>query len=323
MVKTSGKGFAVGLKRLVEPKVLNNTVQKVSGASKNFLLNICVAIILVGVSFVIISPILAVISRAIMDPMDAINPLIYLIPQNFTWQNINDAILVMDYWNTLGRTLAFSLGFALLHVVITSLVGYGFARFKFPGSGPLFALVIISIVVPVQTYMVPMFLNFRFFLGSGNINLIGSLWALGLLTLTGVGLRSGLYIYIFRQFFRGLPKEIEEAAFIDGAGPFRTYLQVMIPNATPAIITVLLFAFVWHYNDTFYTSLLMPNNRLLSVLLIGLGPNFQAIFNERSPILAQMVVFAGVMLAIIPILTIYMFLQRYFVEGLERSGIVG
>ncbi|MCL2016213.1 MAG: carbohydrate ABC transporter permease [Defluviitaleaceae bacterium] len=323
MVKTTGKGFSFNPKAWIEPKTLNNSVQKVTGATKSFIMNVCVAIILIGVSFVIVSPILAVISRSIMDPMDAINPLIYLIPQNFTLQNINNAIQVMDYWNTLGRTLAFSLGFALLHVVVTSLVGYGFARFKFPGAGPLFALVIISIVVPVQTYMVPMFLNFRFFMGSGNINLIGSIWALGLLTLTGVGLRSGLYIYIFRQFFRGLPKEIEEAAFIDGAGPFRTYLQVMIPNATPAIVTVLLFAFVWHYNDTFYTSLLMPNNRLLSVLLIGLGPNFQSIFDERSPILTQMVVFAGVMLAIIPILTIYLFLQRYFVEGLERSGIVG
>jgi multiple sugar transport system permease protein len=186
----------------------------------------------------------------------------------------------------------------------------------------LFALVIISIVVPVQSYMIPMFLNFRNFFGTV-INLLNTYWALGLLTVTGVGLRSGLYIYIFRQFFRGLPKEIEEAAFIDGAGPIRTYVKVMMPNAVPAIITVLLFAFVWHYNDTFYTSLLMPQYNFLSSQLMALGNTFSQAENVFSPVLIQMVVFAGVMLAVVPILTIYLFLQRYFVEGLERSGIVG
>jgi multiple sugar transport system permease protein len=170
--------------------------------------------------------------------------------------------------------------------------------------------------------MIPMFINFRFFLGT-NINLIDTWWALGLLTATGVGLRSGLYIYIFRQFFRGLPKEIEEAAFIDGAGPFYTYLRVMMPNAVPAIITVLLFAFVWHYNDTFYTSLLMPQVNFMSSRLMALGDTYRTAENVFSPLFVQMVVFAGVTLAIAPILTIYMFLQRYFVEGLERSGIVG
>ena len=297
--------------------------QKWGNKLKNLFLNICVAIILVGVSYIILVPLIAVVSRSIMNPMDAANPLIYLIPSSPTLQNIRYAIEMMDYLRTLANTLVFSFGFAALHVFVASLVGYGFARFNFPGSGALFALVIITIVVPVQTYMVPMFLNFRFFFGSSDINLIGSPLSLGLLTMTGVGLRSGLYIYIFRQFFRGLPKEIEEAAFIDGAGSFGTYVRVMMPNATPAIVTVLLFAFVWHYNDTFYTALLMPGTRLLSVVLMGLGPGFAAAFDVRNPILVQMVVFAGVMLTIIPILTIYLFLQRYFVEGLERSGIVG
>ena len=299
-----------------------NDVQKWSGKVKNIIIGICMAIIVMGVCYIIVAPILGIISRAIMTPEDAMNPLIFLIPQNFTMSNINYAITHMDYWRSLATTLGFALGFALLHVVVCSMVGYGFARFKFPGSNVLFALVIVSIVVPVHSYMIPMFMNFRNFLGT-DINLIDSVWALGLLTATGVGLRSGLYIYIFRQFFRGLPKEIEEAAFIDGAGALYTYAKVMIPNAKPAIVTVLLFAFVWHYNDTFYTSLLMPNYNFLSSMLMGLGPTFSMIEVVNAPFLIQMVVFGGVLLAVAPILIIYLFLQRYFVEGLERSGIVG
>jgi multiple sugar transport system permease protein len=227
----------------------------------------------------------------------------------------------MQYWKTLTQTLMYSGLFSLLHVLICSMGGYGFARFKFPGSGVLFALVIITIVVPVHSYMVPLYMSFRYFFG---LNLINTWWAMGLLTVTGVGLRSGLYIYIFRQFFRGLPKEIEEAAFVDGAGPFYTYARIMMPNAVPAAVTVLLFAFVWHYNDIFYADLLMSKMNLMPTMLGGLGETFANAFpGIPSNLVIQMVVYAGVLLAIAPILTLYMFLQRFFVEGLERSGIVG
>lgn len=341
-------------KAWVNSPSFDNSVQKWTGKGKNFITGLCMAVIIIGVCYIILAPVFGIISRAIMTPQDAVNPLIFLIPQNFTLQNLSYAAQYMDYFSgpgitvsipftdtsfnlfygtplavvanflsgTLMRTLIFSIAFALLHVLICSMVGYGFARFKFPGSNVLFALVIVTIVVPTQSYMIPMFLNFSDFFGTG-LNLHNSYWALGLLTATGVGLRSGLYIYIFRQFFRGLPKEIEEAAFIDGAGPLYTYAKVMIPNATPAIVTVLLFAFVWHYNDTFYTSLLMTNMSFLSSALMGLGPRYSMHEVVNSPLLIQMVVFGGVLLAITPILIIYLFLQRYFVEGLERSGIVG
>ncbi|MCL2287453.1 MAG: carbohydrate ABC transporter permease [Firmicutes bacterium] len=310
-----------------------NTVQKWSGRLKNFIIGICLAIIVTGVCYIILSPIIGIVSRAFMSSVDLANPLIFLIPENFTVENIIFAYRHMNYLPTLIMTLSFALLFSVIHVVITSLVGYGFARFKFPGVNILFALCILTIVVPVQTFMVPMFLNFRYFMGRDEWNLIGPATVLGiqmpwswsflLLTVTGVGLRSGLYIYIFRQFFRGLPKEIEEAAFIDGAGPFYTYLKVMIPNAVPAIVTVFLFAFVWHYNDTFYSALLITGNRFMATMLSGLAPTFNLAEDVNNPLVTQLVVFSGVLLTIAPVLTIYLFLQRYFIEGLERSGIVG
>jgi len=311
----------------------DNTVQKWTSRFKGLIVGICLAIIVTGVCYIIISPIIGVLSRAFMSSTDLANPLVFLIPQNFTLENTVFALRHMNYARTLFMTLAFALSFSLIHVVIASMVGYGFARCKFPGVNILFALVIITIVVPVQTYMVPLFLNFRFFMGQPDWNLLGPAsvfgvempwsWSFLLLSVTGVGLRSGLYIYIFRQFFKGLPKEIEEAAFIDGAGPFYTYTRVMIPNAVPAIVTVFLFAFVWHYNDTFYSALLITGNRFMATMLTALGPTFNVMEDVNNPLVTQLVVFAGVLLAIAPILTIYMVLQRYFIEGLERSGIVG
>ena len=323
----------------------DNTIQKWTSRFRNLIIGICIAIIVTGVCYIILSPIIGVLSRAFMSSQDLANPLIFLIPQNFTLENVGFALQYMNYGTTLLTTLLFAFSFTLIHVFIASLVGYGFARFKFPFSNALFALVIITIVVPVQTYMVPMFLNFRFFMGQADWNLLGAVnmpflffnmedglyitwlpvfsWSMLILAFGGVGLRSGLYIYIFRQFFRGLPKEIEEAAFIDGAGTFYTYSKVMMPNAVPAIVTVSLFAFVWHYNDTFFSSLLMTGNRFMSTMLVSLGPTFNVMENVNNPLVTQLVVFAGVLLAIAPILTIYLFLQRYFIEGLERSGIVG
>jgi multiple sugar transport system permease protein len=315
-----------------------NHKHRLKREAQSFLMSLVRILILSGICYIILSPLIGVISNAFKSVRDVYNPLVYVIPDSPTFYNFVLAFEYMEYPSLLMRTLGFTLIFTVIQLVITSMVGYGFARFKFPGSNALFAIVIVTIVVPVHSYMIPMYLNFRYFLDplvglinsildldpEFEINLLNRWWSLGLLTATGVGLRSGLYIYIFRQFFRGLPKEIEEAAFIDGAGPFYTYSRVMMPNAMPAIVTVLLFAFVWHYNDTFYTSLLMGEaNYFLSTQLMAVGLSYSTNRNIFNPLLIQMVVFGGVMLAIVPILTIYLFLQRYFVEGLERSGIVG
>jgi len=282
------------------------------------------AVLIVGICYIILSPVLKIISNSVKDPADIYNPLVYLVPVNYTFANFNFAITLMKYAPTLVRTLSFTLGMAALQVLVTSMVGYGFARFKFPGSGVLFACVIITIVIPVQTYMVPLFLDLRYLNIFGmQFNLIGSFASVIVLTATASGLRSGLYIYIFRQFFKGMPKEIEEAALIDGAGQLRTFFTVMLPNATSAIITVVMFALVWQYNDTFYSSLFMTGKEFLSVKLVGLATAYQVAENIRDPKNAELVVNAGIILMITPIVTIYLGMQRYFMESIERSGIVG
>jgi multiple sugar transport system permease protein len=282
------------------------------------------AVLLIGISYIIISPVIKIISNSIKDPIDLYNPLVYLVPLNYTPDNFRFAFNLLNYIPNLTQTMSFALLIAALQVLVAALVGYGFARFRFPGREVLFAMVIITIVVPIQTYMIPLYMNFRFFGVFGvEANLIGQYTPVVLLTATGSGLRSGLYIYIFRQFFRGMPKEIEEAALIDGAGQGRTFLTVMLPNAGSAIITVVMFALVWQYNDTFYVSLFMTGKQFLSTRLGNLGTVYQVAEGIRDPKAAELVVNAGMVLMIAPIITIYLIMQRYFMESIERSGIVG
>jgi multiple sugar transport system permease protein len=212
------------------------------------------------------------------------------------------------------------------------MAGYGFARFDFPFKKLLFGCVIITIVLPTHTIMLPLYQHFRNWdlfgilnatLGH-KMNLLSSEMPMYLMTLLGSGLRSGLFIYIFRQFFRGLPKEIEEAAFIDGAGMWYTYFRIMMPNAMPSILTVTVFSMVWQYNDMFYIKLFsMPSKNHITFRLSTIQATIEFVDEIKDPMVSQLNVYAGVILVLLPILIIYLFLQKYFMEGVERSGIVG
>jgi multiple sugar transport system permease protein len=238
----------------------------------------------------------------------------------------------LNYWSTLGFTLLFIGGITLIQVMITSMTGYGFARFDFPLKGLLFGCVILTIVLPTHTIMLPLYQHFRNFDVFGimkavtgeKANLLSTEAPMVLMTIFGSGLRSGLFIYIFRQFFRGLPKEIEEAAFIDGAGMWYTYFRIMLVNAIPAVITVTVFSMVWQYNDMFYSSLFsMPPEHNITFQLTTIQATISFVDQVKDPMISQLYVYAGVILVLLPILLIYLALQKYFMEGVERSGIVG
>ena len=167
-----------------------------------------------------------IISKSFFSQADSYNPMVYIIPQNPTLERYELAWLRLDYLTTLRNTLIYDLGLMAIQVLICSLVGYGFARYDFPFKKLLFGCVVVMIVIPTHTIMLPLYVTFRQFnplglvtlFGAEPINLLKTPWPMVIMTLLGSGLRSGLYIYIFNQFFRGLPKEIEEAAFVDGAG---------------------------------------------------------------------------------------------------------
>ncbi|NLU40658.1 MAG: carbohydrate ABC transporter permease [Firmicutes bacterium] len=174
--------------------------------------------------------------------------------------------------------------------------------------------------------VIPLFLNFRYFdffglLEGGGYNLIGTYWPFLLTALTGTGARNGLYIFIARQHFRGMPRALEESAYIDGASQFRTFWEIMLPGATPIMLVIFLFSFVWQWNDVFYTGIFMRGGMTLLPFSLRnlIGKYHWSISAEYKTIVNN----TGMVLFLLPILLFYVFLQRYFVESVERTGIVG
>ena len=163
--------------------------------------------------------------------------------------------------------------------------------------------------------------------GLFTVNLIDSMLTMYLPALTGNGIRSGLMILIFRQFFSGLPKELEDAACIDGCGPFRTFMTVMVPNAVPAFLTVFLFSFVWYWNDHYMSTVFFTNTKTVALVLENLDSELKKnLFNTATVQLSsrEQIVWkeAGCLISITPVLLLYVFLQKHFTEGIVCSGLV-
>ena len=151
-------------------------------------------------------------------------------------------------------------------------------------------------------------------------SLINTPWPFVLLSSTCLGLKNGLYVYMMRQYFSGVPAAVEEAASIDGCGHFRIFYQIMLPGARSMLLTVFLFSFVWQWTDSYYSSMLAPNLPTLNMQLFGMTE--QLIANHGN-IASSLLESPQFLLLILPLIILYLFTQRYFVEGIERSGIVG
>lgn len=293
--------------------------------------------LLVGMSFVLLYPIIYMLSVSFRNPSDMLDPSVIWIPRNLTLTNFVEAFKGMSYMKALYYSLVIGGVSSLLQIASCSLVAYGFARFKFKERSLMFSLVILTIIVPPQVIVMPLFLMFKnfsipfigdllrnFFGLNLSVNLIDNPLQFYLQAATGVGIRSGLYIFLLRQFFRGLPAELEEAAEIDGCNPMGTFLRVILPNAGTMLLTVFLFSFVWYWNDYYNTSIFISNNQTLAIALTNLRVNLAAesgvVVNIYESITQMQ---AGCLMFIFPILVLYVCVQRYFTESIERSGLVG
>lgn len=313
------------------PEFVNNTKGMASGF-KQLLIKIFSFIVIIGICYVILAPIIGMVVNSFMSDADKYNPMVYMLPINPTLEKYKLAWERMDYLPTMGRDLLYSSSIMLIQVFICSMVGYGFARFQFPFKKLLFACVVVMIVIPDHTIMLPIYMTFKSFDPLGLVTLISgkplvlmsSPIPMYIMTIFGCGVRSGLYIYIFNQFFRGLPKEIEEAALVDGAGTWYTYFRIMLVNAVPAVVTVAVFSMVWQYNDTFYSRLfLISENIVISKKISTLQATIANVDKILDTSIQELYLNAGIVLVMLPIVIIYIVLQKYFIEGVERSGIVG
>ncbi len=291
-------------------------------------------LILFGLCFIILYPLIFMVSTAFRPDAQMNDPSIVWIPKSLTLQNIQETWDVMKYGATVLNTIKLNLVASILQVITCAITGYGFARFNFKGKGFLFVIVVLMIIVPPQITTIPLYMQYSYFNPLGlvklftgdTISLINSGLTMYLPALFANGLRAGLFILIFRQFFRGLPKELEDAAYLDGCGPLKTFIVVMVPNAASSFLTVFLFSVVWYWNDYYVSSSFFNQNDTVALMLKNLTATLQAeLFNNQTVGPRQMIVWleSGCILAITPILVMYVFLQKYFTEGIERSGLVG
>ncbi|MFY9146824.1 MAG: carbohydrate ABC transporter permease [Bacillota bacterium] len=313
----SFKGVARSVKRSLIPRSFLSGV----GVVLRYL-------IIAGICYVILFPLIGKFSTSLMTRFDVWDQTVSFIPKYPTLNNYKLAWEFMKYPTAFLNSLKLALLVSVTQLAACTIVAYGFARFEFRGKGFWFALVILSLVIPPELISTPLYLNFRFFTAWGiipepGLNLLGTIWPFLLTSMTATGVKNGLFIYILRQMFAGLPKELEEAAYVDGAGPLRTFWQVMVPSAVPGMVVVFLFAFVWQWNDYYLVTMYMRNQTVLPVMLENLAAAVLGDQWRQAPEEASLLNSAGGVMIIAPVLVLYAFMQRHFVESVERTGIVG
>ncbi len=299
-------------------------------------ISICRFILLFGMCFMILQPMLNKISVSFMTEEDLFNPVVISIPQNFTTENYSLAAELMSYKDAIKNSLIVSLTIAILQIAVCTLVGYGFARFNFPLKKFWFVCVLLIIMIPPQTISNSLYLHFKFFdfcgifkaLTGNTINLRGSVIPYYLMSATCMGLKNGLYIYMIRQFFRNIPVDLEEAAYVDGCGTLKTFFRIMLPEAKPIITSCFLFAFVWQWTDGFYSRLFLGTTKLvstsLSTIVDSLSGYIQRMTGQVTTIstaYSNCILSTGTLMIVMPLIVLYLFAQRSFVESISSTGI--
>ena len=311
-------------------------------------------VLLVGISYVVLFPFISKIAGSFMSPEDFVDVTVRLIPKNFTLDIYKAVLFELDYWEAFTNTLIISLICALLQTFICCLIGYGLAKFRFKGNSLIMMLVILTMIVPHQTLQLSMFMGFRYFdilgilsflsggasvgfmpdsfnellagiqildLDDNALALTNTYWPLAILSATGLAFKNGLYIFMLRQFFTGVPDALEESAYIDGSGVFRTFFTIILPLSIPMMVTVFLFAFCWQWTDDFYTELFFTTSKIaLMPDVVDIPQSLQTDYAGQNMYYTAIRNTCGICI-IMPLVILYAFGQNFLVQGIERSGL--
>jgi len=320
---------------LLSSLATNKTCQR---TAKTVFMTVLRMVILLSIGYIIIYPLLYMITTSIKSVDAYYNTARIWIPTNIGYKhNYSFAAEVIDYWNGLKSTMVYELFAAAIEVITCSIVAYGFARFKFKLKNVLMACLFLTILIPETMIIIPRMINyskmdvfgilgmFAKFTGVDiRPNLINSPLAFYLPSLCAIGLRSGILTFIYIQFFKGLPKELEEAAWVDGAGPIKAFVSIALPSSGVVFTTVIIFAVIWHWNDSYLASMYLAEGYPLAVNLERIHSTLTSFgyYGPSHPLTISIQMAACVMF-IAPVLIMYMILQRKFIESIDRVGITG
>jgi multiple sugar transport system permease protein len=268
---------------------------------------------------------------SVMSTTDLNNFAVQWIPSEIKFENYFIASNLLNLNRFLPNSLQVTILASFGHVIACSFIGYGFARFNFPFKKLLFVFVMLAFIVPVQTLIIPLYLTFSSF------GWLDTYLPLIVPTFFGFGLRGALYVFIFRQFYLTLPRDLENAARIDGCGFMRTYWQIAFPLAGASLVVVTVLSVVWHWNDFYEPAIYVSSAvrgflppRIRSIVqIVNLPPEqlYERLaalgLPENDDTINNAVIMSGAAIIMAPVLAFFAFAQRMFMQGIERTGITG
>ncbi len=253
-----------------------------------------------------VMPIVWIVLAALKDTGE-LNKNPFAFPRSITFENVTEAWTVGKMRQYFVNSVIVAVPRVLVILILSSLAGYAFGKLKFPGKNALFYFFLFGMMIPIQAMIIPLYYNMQ------NLNLINTYWAM---ILPSFGLSMPFAIFMMRAFYRDLPDELMGAAKIDGCNDFTAFLYIMLPLMIPAITSLLVFEFMWSWND-FLLPLLFVYDDAYRTLPLGL------MYFSGEYTTDQSLVAAGVAIAIVPIIAIYIVFQRKFIEGITAGSVKG
>ena len=288
-----------------------------------------------GLCFMIIEPLITRLAMGMMEEKDLYDSSIVILPRHATLENFKIVFDLTYCPESILNTMWISLVVSIFQVVSTTIVAYGFGRFEFPLKKFWFGCVIALIIIPPQTIQTSLVMSFMKFdvlgiiklITGSTVNIRSSIWPYLMMSITCMGLKNGLYIFMLRQYFRNVPESLEEAAYIDGCGSFKTFVRIMLPDALPTIASCFLFSFVWQWTDIFYTRNFLTGYRVYSKELTAIVDRMASLYSTPGQAVATVplgrqlqLLSIGVLICSVPLIILYCFTQRTFVESLAMTG---
>ena len=313
--------------------------KKILAPGASFLYKLFRYALLIGISYVVLFPIIKMISSAFTPPQELYTEDSGFLPSRATFENFKNFQSYFPFLEYSVNTAKIAVISTLLQLFSCSLVGYGLGRYKFKGNAIVYACVLFTIILPLQTAIIPLFYEYRWFdiFGIGKIiglftgktftiNLLKNYMAFYVPSLFAVGFNSGIYIFMFKQFFESMPRDLEEAAKLDGCNPVTIYLRIMIPNIKPVVVTVALLSLIYYWNDALLTGVfaLKEDGLTLMVALEELVRQNSGIgWSELDVMRQQAERYAVILASVTPLMIFFLIGQKFFVECMDRSGSKG
>lgn len=282
--------------------------------------------VLICVGFVYLEPIFEIIAKTFMSTEDIIDPSVTWVPKNFSLNNLKVASQVMKVGTTLRNTILWSAGLALAQTLVSALTGYALSRYEFKFKNFWLVMIILAFIIPTPVTMIPRLMMFVSVQEATSIQLIGTAIPQVTMAMLGQGIFSTILILIFYTAFNMIPRVLDEAASIDGASSMKIFWFIVVKMSATTILVVFLFSFVWNWNETYITGTLLRNNiELLPTKLNMFNNEFSSMAAAQGGAfrLNKAYKMAATLISISPLLLLYVFVQKQFIQGIENTGITG